>query len=208
MSCVRITVAAAGLLLLTAPALSSTIDFETPVVSGSQVISPYVDAATGVVFTSPGANVGLVQNLVTSSCVPPADTNQKLGTGPLGSTSIGLSNFEIHATFMGTLPVTMVSVEFQALAGTPLLLALKDASGAIILQTVVIAGPGTGSCYGGAVRARTTLNLTSPQPAASAVMAVGTNSVFVIDNFMLETPPVPAQSATWGGVKALFGLEQ
>jgi hypothetical protein len=39
-------------------------------------------------------------------------------------------------------------------------------------------------------------------------MAVGTNAVFVIDNFMLETPPVPVQSETWGGVKAMFAVER
>jgi len=204
MNGVRVLRIAGILALLATPALTATVDFETPTVVGSGVISPYVDAATGVSFVAPGANIGLVQNSSTSSCVPPADANQKLGTGPLGSTSIGFSNFEIHATFPTPLPIMMVSVEFQALTGTPLLLALKDENGFLIIQTIVIAGPPVGSCSGGDPRARTTVSVTSTRSATSAVMAVGTNSVFVIDNFMFETPPVPVQTSTWGSVKALF----
>jgi len=207
MNCVRVLQVAGILALLSTAALTATVEFETPAVSGSQVINPYVDAATGVSFVAPGANIGLVQNSITSSCVPPSDANQKLGTGPLGTTSIGFSNFEIHATFPALLPVMMVSVEFQALAGTPLLLALRDESGILIMQTIVIAGPAVGSCTGGSPRARTTVALTGTRPAASAVMAVGTNSVFVIDNFMFETPPVPVETSTWGSVKALFEQE-
>lgn len=181
--------------LATGPA---TIDFETPNLGplARMVIDPYIESITGVVFTSPAANahVGLVKNRSTSACVDPPDENQKLGTAPVWSGSIGLAGFPIQAMFPTPLtgPVT-ISVEFQLLAGRPILLTLYDSLGTPVASTPAISGPPDGTCgFPGDPRARTVVTATSGDPVAYAVMEQLSNAVFVIDYFSFTTETIPA----------------
>ena len=65
--------------------LVNQIDFENPPLNGSprQVINPYVDPSSGVIFTAElnyagNGVVGLVKNSHTSACVDPKNDDQKL----------------------------------------------------------------------------------------------------------------------------------
>jgi len=181
--------------LATGPA---TIDFEIPNLGPLErmVIDPYIDGITGVVFTSPAANahVGLVKNRSTSACVDPPDENQKLGTAPVWSGSIGLSGFPIQAMFPTPLTgLVTISVQFQLLAGRPILLTLYDPSGTPVASTPAITGPPDGTCgFPGDPRARTVVTATSGDPVAYAVMEQLSNAVFVIDYFSFTTGTIPA----------------
>src|SRR5262249_48309923 len=162
MSTRRLWVLVALLVAVAGPskAATTTVDFETPalVASEQQVINPYV--ASGVTFTALPAFgfsdqvIGLVKNRSTSSCADPPDENQKLATGR--ATFVGFSAFPIKAEFPPepAPPVTVVSVEFQALAGTPLRLRLFNASNAEIASVTAEAQPPDGTCgYPGLPRA-------------------------------------------------------
>ncbi|UCE01276.1 MAG: hypothetical protein JSW67_08190 [Candidatus Latescibacterota bacterium] len=171
-------------------AAGSTIDFETPpLTSSSQVIDPYVDAATGVIFTaeplSIAGEVGLVRNNATSACADPPSNDQKLGAAPAGSGGIGFSNFPIRATFPASLPVgATVSVEFQALVNTPIRIRLFDSAGNMVgIVNDVIVNP-MGTCgFPGNPRGRKVVTATATGPLAYAIMDQLSISVFVIDDF-------------------------
>jgi hypothetical protein len=86
-------------------------DFETPALGTDTtlVVNPYNDTTAGVTFSAdePGfqfAHVGLVKNRSTSACVEPADENQKLGTGHIGTGSVGHDAFDIRADFVPDVP--------------------------------------------------------------------------------------------------------
>jgi hypothetical protein len=171
-------------------AAGSTIDFETPpLVASSQVIDPYVDAATGVIFTaeplSITGQVGLVRNNATSACADPPSNDQKLGTGPAGSGLIGLSAFPVRATFPAPLPAgATVSVEFQALVNTPIRIRLFDSAGNMVgIVNDAIVNP-IGTCgFPGNPRGRKVVTATATGPVAYAIMEQLGISVFVIDDF-------------------------
>lgn len=198
------------------PSRRVVIDFETPSLGTAdrRINNPYTDVVLGVTFTSAptvgvtDAVVGLVKNRVTSACVEPADTNQKLGTGrqafaPEGS--IGLGGFPIRATF--SIPISaslleplFVSVEFQASSGTRLRLRLFDPDGSELVSVAEPALPADGTCgYPGGPRARKVLSVTVARPVAFALMeeVEPDGRVFVIDNFtfglrpILRPPPRP-----------------
>lgn len=170
------------------------IDFETPPLdtSSAQVINPYT--ADGVTFTTPVGNfgdevVGLVKNNSTSACAEPADDNQKLGTGR--DTSIGLSGFEIQATFAQPLaPSTLVSVEFQTGGDVPVRIRLFDASDTLVAESIDTIPANGGTCgFPGDPRGRITLSALSEQAVAYAIMDLESKGyVFVIDNFELQQP--------------------
>lgn len=196
------------LFTFTPPSHSAVIDFETPPLGAAsrQTINPYIDAATGVLFVSPGFEVGLVRNFQTSACVEPADNNQKLGMGPIGGDAVGLSNNLIRADFPTTLPgPVMVSVEFQAALASGLRLRLYNEADIQVASVLVVAQPAGGTCgFPGPQRARTVVSAMSMDDVARVRMDVPNGAVFVLDNFTFESLTVPTESATWGRIKALY----
>jgi V8-like Glu-specific endopeptidase len=169
-------------------AAGAFIDFETPSLGDDAraVINPYSDS--GVTFTAEGGVVGLVKNNATSACVEPADANQKLGTAPVGSASIGLGSFAIRATFDAILqPPVNVSAEFQTGADVPIRIRLFDAANNEVGSARGVANPPDGTCgLPGGPRARTSLTAASEEPVKYAILDVDTATggrVFVIDNF-------------------------
>lgn len=207
--CLLLCVLATGLQTIQAQtALPFKVDFETPSLGkdSSQIISPYIDEATGVTFTAEAfANgsvdevIGLVKNRATSACVDQPD-NQKLGTGrSIFPKSIGLSDFPIRATFPQPLARVTISVEFQTLAGQPVRLRLFNTSGIEVASVTELALPADGTCgFPGAPRARKTVSATSTQAVAYAEMdVVNVNVVFVIDNFEVKAS-APPKETTFG----------
>jgi hypothetical protein len=194
------------------PIAAGVVGFDAPDIGGNarQVINPYTDAATGIVFSAgPSGIVGISRNLTsgTSVCVAPlladgsfgtGDGNQKLGTAPVGGTSIGLSAFPITATFPTTMPAgTLVSVEVQT--GTPTTgdgiveLRFLDASGAQVGSISLTAiGPDV-RCAGAPGEPRMKFVLSNvgsaTAPAFKSLVVVGPgNSVFLIDNLRFGQP--------------------
>jgi len=196
---------------VTAPVLTGLVLFDAPDIGANdrQVADPYTDAATGVVFTAgPSGIVGISRNLAsgTSVCVAPllpsggfgtGDGNQKLGTAPVGSTSIGLSGFPIKATFPTVMPAgTLVSVDVQTAfdVGANLLrLRFLDASGAevsSITQTVQDVDVVDSRCDGapGTNKRGTVRLITTATQAFKAIVVEGpAGFVFVIDQFQFAT---------------------
>ncbi|MDH4038782.1 MAG: hypothetical protein OEX18_10220 [Candidatus Krumholzibacteria bacterium] len=180
-----------------AAVVTRVIDFETPSLgfAGSMVINPYVDAATGVVFTAsstqyPNAVVGLVKNSSTSACVDPANADQKLASGV--GTTVGLSGFPIHANFPQPLaPPCAVSVEVQIGVNATVLLTLihPDGTSATITQRALTRD---GTCgFPGDDRSRLVISAASEQPVSKIIVGGNTAArVFVIDNFTYEYTPV------------------
>lgn len=177
-----------------ATGVSGWVDFESPALDGTgrQILDPYVDGVTGVVFTAdplptgqPG-QVELVKNRTTSVCVEPASDGQLLGTRWPGTSSFGV--FPIRATFPVVLdPPVDVSVDVQTLAGQSPRVRLFDASGTEVGGSTVVAGPAAGTCGNpGAERARTTLNSSSNSAVAYVVIDIEGNyaTVFAIDDFV------------------------
>ena len=175
------------------PAQSSVIDFEDPPLGrlDRQVINPYVDAPSKVTFSALDARsgvVGVVKNSATSACVEPVDSNQKLGTAPVDSDSIGLSGFAIRADFPAELaPPVRVGVTFQTGEKVPIRIRLFDANGGEVGTTSDFASPGNGTCnLPGDPRARKTIFATSSKSVAYAVMDLEDSTggrVFVLDDF-------------------------
>ena len=190
--------------------LATTIDFETPNLGAAdrQVIDPYVDPATGVKFTvAPGsssvAQIGLVKNSATSACVPPADANQKLGTGvSTVPDSIGKSSFAIRADFPQELqPPVVVSALFQSGEGQPIRIRLYDSQGNLVNSNTGVLPKGEGTCnQPGAPRSSATLSVRSVEiPVAYAILDVDTatgGAVFVIDDFTFTPDLQPTSTPT------------
>ncbi len=184
--------------LIPIQALAIVIDFETPALglSGRQIINPYTNS--GVTFTTPTGTfgdevVGLVKNNSTSACVEPADNNQKLGTG---RGDIGLSGFEIRATFTPPLnPAVSISVEFQTLNNTPVRIRLFDSSNTLVAESTGTTPANGGTCgFPGTSRGRITLSVGSGSPVAYAIMDLASETggkVFVIDNFEVQQSAFP-----------------
>ncbi len=169
------------------------IDFETPPLgpaTGTLVINPYIDEATGTVFsTIPGRVVGLVKNSNTSVCVDPPGSNQKLATG--AGNVIGLSGFPVHVSFPDPLtPPCRVSVDVQILINSDVRLTLVAPDGG---TTMVVARALTadGNCgYPGGNRSRVTVSATSDSPVDEVIIQGPGGRVFVIDDFTFEYNPV------------------
>ena len=213
------------------------IDFETPPLNGTsrRVVNPYLDAQTGVAFTTESlrfndAVVGVVKNSAASACVEPIDDNQRLGTGrdapEFQDGAIGLSGFFIKATFPAPLsPPVTVSVEFQTVEGQPVRLILVDASGKIVGVAEELALPPRGTCGNqGPPRASKTLTVSTADSVATAIMSVPTNTprgghTFSIDDFkfssqsaasvapnpIAEPTPTPMPSPTPREIPEPFG---
>src|SRR6266850_344217 len=184
---------------------SGTIDFETPRLESPDfrlTINPYRDPGTGVVFSGLSfgtleAEVGLVINGQTSACVPGDLYDQKLGSAPLGSNAVGLSNLPIRADFGPPLvPPCTVSVEFQTGAGGAIRLRLFDDGGNVVAETSELAGPPVETCgFPGDPRAEKRLTVRSQLPVSFAVMDVPNSYfVYVIDNLTYSS--TEAQPAT------------
>ncbi len=209
-------VALAGSIYL-APAgaapLTSTIDFESPKLGAAdrQVIDPYVDPTTGVKFTvAPGssstAQIGLVKNSATSACVPPADANQKLGTGvSTVRESIGKSGFAIRADFPTELqPPVIVSALFQSGELAPIRIRLYDSQDNLVGINQSTLPKGQGTCnQPGDPRSSATLSVRAPEnPVAYAILDLDDQTggrVFVIDDFSFSggtATPTPTSTAT------------
>jgi hypothetical protein len=184
-------------------ATTRTVDFQSPALGSlpKRIINPFV--AKGVTFLAlpPSDNrftdpvVGLVKNTETSACVAAPDTSQRLGTGrealPLGG--IGGGGFAIKALFDKEVePVTLVSVEFQTLAGNEVDLHLFDANNIEVGSAQALANPPDSSCdRPGKPRARVTVTATSRATVAYAIMEVPPRGsyVFVIDRFRFGRAP-------------------
>ena len=190
--------------LIPIQALAIVINFETPALglSSRQIMNPYTNS--GVTFTTPAGTwgdevVGLVKNNSTSACVEPADNNQKLGTGrsetPDGS--IGLSGFEIRATFTPPLnPAVSISVEFQTGNNVPVRIRLFDSSDTLVAESTGTTPANGGTCgFPSTSRGRITLSVGSGSTVAYAIMDLASETgryVFVIDNFEIQSLFPPA----------------
>ena len=205
--------------------------------SNRQMIDPYVDLTTGFIFTAepdickafgnqfsrsflcppftpeppPGIVpvIGVVKNngAATDACVPPADANQKLGTG-LSSDNIGFSGFPIKVTFPFPLtPPVTISCDIQASEEFSLVTEIFDSAG-VPISGGTHGGLGGGICPGntGVRRRIITMGGSSvTQPVAYAIIGgisrlvvVGNSGfpapclndcVFVIDNFQVSSGP-------------------
>lgn len=175
--------------------LPFTIDFETPRLNApNQVINPYVDATTGVRFTSPPQGghhpvVGLVRDYGTSSCAL-VDGDQKLASG-LGSI-VGFSGFDIVGTFPHVLrPPTVFFVEVQAGTNVRGVLRLIDSSGQVVAFATRRVQPPLGTCgFPGLARGRTIVKIWTDR--AVARVRIGVNRagiVFAIDDFSYAFSP-------------------
>ena len=172
-------------------ATTTIIDFETPSLGSalSLVIDPYIDATSGVMFASAGGTLGLVKNLLTSACVDPPSSDQKLASG-MGRT-IGFSGRPIQAVFPTELPAgSTISVEIQALAGTIGRVTLFDGDFSPVGETEAVLEPPNGTCgYPGSPRARTVVSVTATGPVKHVRIDVPyLNAVMVIDDFSFSAP--------------------
>jgi hypothetical protein len=177
---------------------ATTIDFETPSLGANDraVSNPYTVGYVTFTSIDPSFSddvVGLVKNSATSACSPPSSANQTLGTGryPYAADGgIGLSGFDIRADF-GT-PINSaqsVVVDVQALGGETATMTLYNSANQVV-GTASGTVPSTGVCIGYPGGNRGTLTLTASGLQASyAIISVPT-SVFVIDNFKVQDPPV------------------
>ena len=175
------------------------VSFDSPDIgeSYSQVVNPYTDATTGIVFSAgPSGAVGISRNFTsgTSVCVVPEDGNQKLGTAPVGSPSIGFGTYPIKATFPTTLPAgTLVSVEVQTGAGdgtNVVQLRFLDGSGTEVASiTQPVPTEPDLRCEGapGPPRAKLVLFTTVNQAFKQVVVVGPAGTVFVIDNLQFAT---------------------
>lgn len=172
------------------------IDFETPSLGASPraVSNPYTVSYVTFSTSDPtfsDAVVGLVQNSASDACVPPASSNQQLGTGrypysPDGG--ISFSGFPIRADFSTPLnSAQSVLVEVHALGGSTATLTLYNSGGTQVGQSSA-AVPSTGLCAGGIGGNRGILNLTASGTQAAYAIITVSGSVFTIDNFAVQDP--------------------
>jgi hypothetical protein len=168
---------------------SGSIDFETPQLGPLEArkITPYVDTNSGISFSADNGDVGIVKNSATSSCVEPADEDQKLGTAPNGL-KIGRGTLPIRATLPTSRCIDELTVEAQTLAGITLQLVLFDSARNEVGVIEQVANPPAGTCgFPGSPRARAMLSAQSDTPVASFVVsAVLGTSVVVIDNVQFQ----------------------
>lgn len=209
-------VAAGTIFAATTDGWSQTVHFESPPLGPQErnrVIDPYVDAASGIVFSvEPGCCpfgdevVGVVRNFWTSACVPPSNNNQKLGTGRSSLfESVGLSAFPIRATLPFPAAV-IVSVDIQSRAGSDVQIQLFDEGGNVIGEASAQV-PSMGTCVTGRPPSgRVTLMATAQGNVSYATMSNTSGFVWVIDNFTLMAA-VPTRASTWGALKALHREE-
>jgi len=181
----------------------TVIDFEEPPLGSASemVIDPYVDEASGVVFTTLPDSLsswrshergilGLVRNhgRSTSACVEPESDDQKLATGVPGY-GLGHSGFRIGAEFPGQLPRhSLISVEIQSLWWTYGVVWLYDKDLHLTGMAKELLAPGYGPCGNpGGPRGRKVVTAESDGPVKYVVIQVRWGSiaafVFVIDDF-------------------------
>lgn len=189
-----------------------SIDFEAPELASGEwnrTIDPFVHVEAGTRFSAvqppSGASytlvTGLVVNAFTSACVPPADLDQKLGTGVAGagssgsSSSVGFSGGGIRADFEGWLPVgTVVRAELQSGATANGRIHLLDAAGNEVTMVSDSLGPPIGTCVEGRMDAgRTVVSATVDVPTASVIFDVvaptgSAGFVWVLDDVALHSP--------------------
>jgi hypothetical protein len=172
------------------------IDFENPDLGGGkEPLERFVDSATGIEFTAVQIDpfddfvVGIVPNGATSACVPGDPLNQTLGTGRATSPgSLGFAAAPIRVEFpTPLLRGTIVSVRFQARVGTPFRLTLFDRHGTELAVTQGAVTNAVGTCVAGRPESGfVTLEAEAPGRVVSAVLEQTSNSVFVVDNLMID----------------------
>jgi hypothetical protein len=113
----------------------------------------------------------------------------------------------MRATFAEPFPSpAVVSVEFQAVAGTTVRMRLYSEINTVVGEAVGIV-PSEGRCSPGSLRGRTVTVASSlgTRSIAYVKMWVNGNSVWVIDHFIFTADGiVPTEPATWGKIKALY----
>jgi hypothetical protein len=173
------------------------IDFEEPRLNGWLALSAggcWVDR-TNVTFSvgSEYRTFGLVSNQASCACVPPADTDQKLGIGSTAEGTIGRSGCPVQATFPCALVGgTTVSVDVQTMEGASIRMRLYDAKAKLVAETIEVSSRGAGTCHmPGSDRSVSTLSASTERPVAYVIIDVPRDLndiwyVFVLDNFSFE----------------------